>query len=141
MAQLQKLVSDATKLIIMELQIPIMRQLNSRLTAQVVIHKQYGLGQLSIMMGRIFLFTQEITMADGLYVPSAIRIPLTSRLVLACPPVAMPSPRLTIITGVYLDIHTLQVHAITAIREVVRAKLFCLVRKFWINVNNDLLNL
>ena len=78
MDQLQKLVSDATKLIIMELQIPIMRQLNSRLTAQVVIHKQYGLGQLSIMMGRIFLFTQEITMADGLYVPSAIRIPLTS---------------------------------------------------------------
>jgi hypothetical protein len=62
----------------MQLQILIMLLLNFRLTAQAVIHKQYGLGQLSIMMGRIFLFTQEVTMADGLYVPSAIRIPLTS---------------------------------------------------------------
>jgi hypothetical protein len=77
MAQLQRLVSDATKLIIMELQILIMRQLNSRLTAQVVIHKRYGLVQLSIMMHSIFLFTQDTTVEDGLYVPNAIRIPLT----------------------------------------------------------------
>jgi hypothetical protein len=78
MAQLQRLVSDATKLIIMELQIPITPQLNFLLTAQAVIHKQYGLGQLLIMMHSIFLFTPDTTAADGLYVPSAIRIPLTS---------------------------------------------------------------